>query len=370
MISLDKFPDALLAPVHGLNVWAVDRSHTTVVTDPLGWIPLPPGCGVAPLRLLPWGSVGVAYLIHKGNCYSNSTGTVQQQQQGLLHINRGFIVPNPKFSNKLYFQLFFESPCINNSNDLRVDQICMLEDFPEEGERSYTDRQTKHDREYAAAWENAPLEFKKSAALMGLHPDVPENEGMAMEYDDNYASSAHMPNMAKAIDDFVDRIVEELSAIYNWTMEQRDFYSIIIKFAVEWVQKPMQQELEHSQANLLNRVAAFLIADEKGNLRARVHAMVHSIPRMATENGFPSMRASAKSCGVSPEWLRRKRDSCCDLFSIKRPANGTKSDEAKIKYRINALGNHWRNQRYKAPHHEKQQQSGNSIGAHKQLCAN
>jgi hypothetical protein len=266
------------------------------------------------------------------------------------------------------FNFFSNCCCTKEINDLQVPEICMLDDLPEEGERSYTDRQTEHDREYAAAWESAPLEFKKNAAMLGLHPDIPDTAGMAMEYNDNYSASANIPNMASAIDSFVDQIVEELGQIYGWAPEQRIFYSAIIKYAVEWVLKPMEEELERNQANLLNRVAAFLIHDEKGNLSARVHALVHSIPRMATENGFPSMRASAKSCGVSPEWLRRKRDSCCDLFSIKRPANATKSDEARLKYRINALGNHWRNQKFKASnYYEKQQQNGNGNGTRRSL---
>jgi hypothetical protein len=242
----------------------------------------------------------------------------------------------------------------------------MLEEFPEEGERNYTDRQTEHDKEYAAAWENAPLEFKKGAAMLGLHPEIPELAGMAMEYNDNYSASAHIPDMAKAVDTFVDQIIEELDKLYHWTREQRIFATFIVKFTITWIQKPMEEELERNHANLLNRVAGFLIHDEKGNLRARVHALVHSIPRMAAENGFPSMRSSARSCGVSPEWLRRKRDNCCDLFSIKRPANGTKSEEAKLKYRANALGNHWRNQPYKR--NRKYEQNGTN-GTHKQHYA-
>jgi hypothetical protein len=215
------------------------------------------------------------------------------------------------------------------------------------GDSTYKDRQSQHDREYAAAWEGAPLEFKKEAAMLGLHPDIPDSEGMAMEYNDNYSASAHMPDMAQTVDQYVDHIIEQLGKRYNWSPEKREQYAIIIRETVSWLKKPMEEELIRNRANLLGRVSCYLVQDEKGNLRARVHALLHSIPRLAAENGFPSMRASAKVCGVSPEWLRRKRDSWCDLLEIERPACGTKSEEAKLKYRANALKNHWRNQIYK-----------------------
>jgi hypothetical protein len=225
----------------------------------------------------------------------------------------------------------------------------MLDSTPGTGiNGSYNDRQVRHDREYAAAWESAPSEFKEQAALLGLHCDVPDQNGMALDYNDNFSTSAHTPDMAVAIDDYVDYIIEELGKKYNWSTEQRNAYALIIRETTAWLRKPMEDELIRSRANLLGRVSCYLVQDEKGNLRARVHALLHSIPRLAAENGFPSMRASAKVCGVSPEWLRRKRDSWCDLLELERPANGTKSEEAKLKYRANALDNHWRNQTFKS----------------------
>lgn len=206
------------------------------------------------------------------------------------------------------------------------------------GDTTYKDRQALRDREYAAAWEGAPHEFKREAALLGLHPEIPDTEGMVMEYDDNYAASAHIPNMADTLDQHVDCVIEKYGAKF----------APFIRAIASALQKPMEEELVRNRANLLGRVSCYLVQDEKGNLRARVHALLHSIPRLAAENGFPSMRSSAKACGVSPEWLRRKRDSWCDLLEIERPANGTKSEEAKLKYRANALSNHWRNQTYRA----------------------
>lgn len=207
-----------------------------------------------------------------------------------------------------------------------------------EANGSYNDRQTQHDREYAAAWENSPVEFRREAAMRGLHCDVPDQNGMALEYNDNFSTGAHTPNMAETLDQFVDHVIEKFGG------EHAGF----IRTIANELKRPMEEELIRSRANLLGRVSCYLVQDEKGNLKARVHALLHSIPRLAAENGFPSMRASAKVCGVSPEWLRRKRDSWCDLLELERPANGTKSEEAKIKYRKNALGNHWRKQAFKS----------------------
>jgi hypothetical protein len=222
-----------------------------------------------------------------------------------------------------------------------------VSEFLNGGDSTYKDRQSQHDREYAAAWEDAPPEFKKQAALMGLHPEIPDHEGMAMEYNDSYSSNASIPNMADTLDQHVDLVIERFGAKF----------APFIRAIADALKKPMEEELVRNRANLLGRVSCYLVQDEKGNLRARVHALLHSIPRLAAENGFPSMRSSAKICGVSPEWLRRKRDSWCDLLEIERPANGTKSEEAKLKYRANALNNHWRNQLYK----------GNGNGKHEQL---
>jgi hypothetical protein len=219
----------------------------------------------------------------------------------------------------------------------------------------YTDRQSEHDREYAAAWESAPSEFKRAAAELGLEPDPADSSGMALEYNDQYAQTTVIPNMADTLDQFVDMVIEKFGGQH----------ATFIRAVANELKKPMEAELVRNRANLLGRVSCYLVQDEKGNLKARVHALLHSIPRLAAENGFPSMRSSAKVCGVSPEWLRRKRDSWCDLLEIARPANGCKSEEAKLKYRANALTNHWRNQTYKRNGHNGINNNGTN-GTHQQ----
>lgn len=202
---------------------------------------------------------------------------------------------------------------------------------------SYRDRQSQHDREYTAAWESAPHDFKRRAAAFGIAPETSDGEGMAMEYNDNYAGQSHIPNMADALDQYVDHVIELIGPEH----------ARIIRAAYILFRKPMDEEVIRNRSNLLARVAMLLCFDERGNLRARVHALLHSIPRLSNQAGFPSMRASAKLCGVSPEWLRRKRDGWCDALELDRPTHGVKSDPAKLKYRINALKNHWRNQTYR-----------------------
>lgn len=205
-------------------------------------------------------------------------------------------------------------------------------------EPAYTDRQAQHNREYADAWENAPQSFKDEAAQKGLAPEIPNEEGMAIDFNDNYRSSSYTPDMAELLDDFIDEIIEKFGS------RNAD----LIRAIATELKKPMEEELARHRSLLLNRVACYLVSDEKGNLLARVHALLHSVPRLAAVNGFSSMRASARRCGVSPEWLRRKRDSWCDLLEIERPADGIKSEDAKLKYQTNALNNHWRNKKFKA----------------------
>jgi hypothetical protein len=222
-------------------------------------------------------------------------------------------------------------------------------------ESTYKDRQAQRDREYTAAWASAPPEFKRQAEAFGLVPEGNNTDGMAMEYNDNYASQAHTPSMSDALDQYVDHVIETLGVEH----------AVVIRSAYILLRKPMDEEVVRSRSNLLARVAMLLCFDEKGNLRARVHALLHSIPRLSSQAGFPSMRSSAKLCGVSPEWLRRKRDGWCDALELERPTHGVKSDPAKLKYRINALRNHWRNQTYKrSNNHDEQsrkQRNGNHI---------
>lgn len=224
---------------------------------------------------------------------------------------------------------------------------------------SYSERQAQYDRKYMDAWKDAPEAFKKDAALLGLHPNVEERAGEALEYDetrrdtpivqheDRFGTGSFTPDMAAMVDTHVDVIIENHAKFFAGSGIETSVIAQFIRLIADKLQKPMEEELYRHRALLLGRVLAYLIADENGNVLSRIHALLHSVPRLATINGYPSMRASAKKCGVSPEWLRRSRDRACIMLGVQAPADGVKSAEAKAKYTKNANTNHWRNQRFK-----------------------
>lgn len=54
--------------------------------------------------------------------------------------------------------------------------------------------------------------------------------------------------------------------------------------------------------------AVLWLVSKGGNIRAHVHALMHINPKIAIQNGYPSLRSSAKACGVSTEYIRRLRN--------------------------------------------------------------
>lgn len=219
---------------------------------------------------------------------------------------------------------------------------------------SYIVQQVVNDINYEQAWRDAPPDFKEAAAKLGLHvwkedhhstavPHDSEYSSIDTPYDPDFRSRAYIPDMAACVDDYVDEVIERLGIQY----------APFIRWLANLLKRPMDEELIRNRSLLLARVSGYLVADENGkeksNALARIHALLHSIPRFASENGYSSMRASALACGVSPEWMRRTRDKCCDLLEIPIPAHGQKSKEAKMKYKHNAHTNHWRSKKFVAP---------------------
>lgn len=228
----------------------------------------------------------------------------------------------------------------------------------------YISRQAAMDRRSEAAWKNAPKRFLKEAAKVGLDagkvdyesasvaPYDPEFSSKETPYDPDYASRAYTPNMADLVDDYVDEMVEKIilssDGLFDLDISQAGLAGLIRHIA-EQLKKPVEEELARNRALLLGRIASYLVADEKGNILARIHALLHAIPRLAVENGYSSMRASALHCGASVEWLRKSRNKVCALLELDPPAHGVKTDEARAKYKTNAQNNHWRHQLYEAP---------------------
>lgn len=212
---------------------------------------------------------------------------------------------------------------------------------------NYQDAQDARDSENKAAWDRAPQSFKKKAALVGINGHEPEGlPGMAMEYDETksrvnaptHAPSFFTPDMADTLDTVTDRLIEKYAGM---DLSQED----LIKNVVEDLKEPMNEEIEKSGAIMLGRIAMYMVKSETNNIYARSHALLHAIPRLASKNGYPSMRQSAKACRVSPEWMRRTRDWWVGVLGIKPPVEGVKSESAKERYRENGLNNHWRHQR-------------------------
>lgn len=209
----------------------------------------------------------------------------------------------------------------------------------------YCDKQLAEDSKYSAAWASAPSAFKKAAAALGMEvaPNCTEDLGV-MEFDENasrvnhpgHTPSFHIPDMATQLDTFIDELVEK----YGFQNER------MVREIAEDLKVPMRLEIEQNRAFMLGRVASWVVKSANRNVLARVHQLMHAIPRLAAITGYASMRDSAKACGVTCEWIRRGRDEACEHLGLPIPTEGRKSDEARAKYQANGKKNHWRHQTF------------------------
>lgn len=198
--------------------------------------------------------------------------------------------------------------------------------------------------EYRKAWEEAPQSFKDAAAKAGIGADVESAEGYALEFDEDQSSMSYTPDM-RTLDTETDALIEELGP----------YQAKLVTSVAGRLRAAMSQEAERLTSEKLTRVVGLLVKCDRKNVLARVHQLLHAIPRLALTAGFASMRASARECGVSVEWIRRGRDQWCQLLDLEIPVEGVKSEVAKIKYRATATTNHWRHQKFKPipTHHNK-----------------
>lgn len=173
---------------------------------------------------------------------------------------------------------------------------------------------------------------------MGIGPKLDTQNGQAMEYKEGYVTDCVTPNMADDLDTQIDILLEKYGA----------HHEEVIRAVVKDLKAPMELEIERSRALMLGRVACYLVKSEHKNVLARVHQLLHAIPRLAMINGFRSMRASARICGVSAQWIKIGRDNWCEVLGIPIPHESQKTEQAKGKYRANANSNHWRAQRVSA----------------------
>lgn len=184
------------------------------------------------------------------------------------------------------------------------------------------------------AWSEAPESFKKKAEAAGLKPHIDE-ESHAVNYEEDWSSGSYTPDMAEEIDTFIDMLVE-----------RHPGNEALVRSIAACMMEPMKAEADKQAALATARIACYLVKTEKGYLLARVHALLHAIPRLALVNGLSSMRHSARECGLSVEWVRRSRNQWCDILGIKAPLEGTKPEECCKKLKQAALTRHWRNQKF------------------------
>jgi hypothetical protein len=210
----------------------------------------------------------------------------------------------------------------------------------------YLEYQSQKDHEYKSAWKEAPETWKEKAKSAGIEPHVDDQDGHALEYDVNYASAGYTIDIAAALDSQVDELVE----IHG------DDARKIIQDVVDRLVDLADKKVEQNNSLKLARVVMMLVSGGKKNVLAKVHSLMHAVPRLAIPCGFSSMRHSARECGVSVTWIAKVREQFCEMLEIAVPVESSKSDEAKAEYKKVATtpGRHWRRQVFKSDSHQTQ----------------
>lgn len=189
---------------------------------------------------------------------------------------------------------------------------------------------------YLRAWEDAPEDFKRAASKLGLTASI-DPDSTAIEYDENRMSASYMIDPADAIDTKIDQLIERHGVQHE----------AVIRDVIHEMTKDRKIEEGRARSLAIARIASFLVKGQERSILARIHQLLHSVPRLASINGFGSMRESARICGVSPEWMRKGREELCKLLDLPIPEEGRKSNEVREKYSQNGKTNHWRFQKFK-----------------------
>lgn len=188
------------------------------------------------------------------------------------------------------------------------------------------------------AWRNADPEFLRNAAALGVRPPSDsDTDGVqhlectrvfvrSDERDEEHHPDYHADGNSAldALDSEIDYIIEEIGPRHE----------PVIRETLEMLRKPLEQAMTRKVTGMIASIVSILVNCETANLRARVHQLLHAIPRLALVNGFPSMNKSAEACGVSREWIRRGRDSWCESLGIPIPEEGVKKAGASVSSRL------------------------------------
>lgn len=181
--------------------------------------------------------------------------------------------------------------------------------------------QDRRDEEYNEAWRNSPRSFISAAAKLGLKPDR-SGVSSAIAFDETRDTTSYVVDYAGEIDTTID------------ILSERHGNPKIVADVIDSLEGLIRKDVEQEQANKITRIFCYLVNAPKGNVLARIHGVMHAIPGLAAAEEFGSLRESARSCGVSPQWMMESRNIACDLLGIPIPQRNAKSDEAKEKYRL------------------------------------
>jgi hypothetical protein len=205
-----------------------------------------------------------------------------------------------------------------------------------EPEVDYREKQAARDAEYLAEWEKMPPALRAKLATVGIDgPDTGTKHAEDVGRDDDVATTAanrddvcDWPDMAAAVDKLSDLLIEQFGV-------SRVQAGSIAAF----IEERVRQATMETQSLQLARIVGFFLAGSD-NLQARAHGLAQAA-RMGASNGLGSLRQSAKTCGVSHEWMRRVAWRWCELLGLP-PLEGAKSAAACEAYRKDKTNNHWR----------------------------
>jgi len=146
----------------------------------------------------------------------------------------------------------------------------------------------------------------------------------------------HMPGMSETPDmaTAVDRLPERLREDFGLSEDQS-------KKVAAFLDSRVHEATVQTHSLLLARIVGFFLSGGE-NLQARAHGLAHAVPRLAALSGYPSLRASAKACSVSVEWISRVREKWGRLLGMPIPEESTKSASAIAKYSELQTTQHWR----------------------------
>jgi hypothetical protein len=108
----------------------------------------------------------------------------------------------------------------------------------------------------------------------------------------------------------------------------------------EWHRNELENNGGKSNAKTLQLIAGGLL--EKGNIKIKTLGLVFAAG-FNLMNGWKTEREAARMTGFTVAAINQAKDFWIRLLDI--PRQNSKSDEAREKYRINGINNHWRNRR-------------------------